>query len=67
MHARPGVVISQGAASPRAEVGYRREWCEDGEAQPVSTPANRGPAPWARDRPTMVTLNLLAFVGLSQS
>lgn len=26
-----------------------------------------GPVGWARDRPTMVTLNLFAFVGLSQS
>lgn len=49
-----------------SQVSCRREWCWDGDTKPISGWAP-SPVGWGRDRPTMVTCNLLAFVGLSQS
>jgi hypothetical protein len=40
-------------------------WCWNIGTKPISPHA--GPVGWGGDRPTVVTLNLPAFVGLSQS
>lgn len=59
------------STSPRAEDRCRREWCSDGEAgpEPISTdPVD--PAPGVvggQGTDGQRYLNLLAFVGLSQS